>query len=134
MKQLFFLFLLFALSPFYSRAQCSIYVSDATGAFGAGYNNDNAPTTIQECRDVAIKACREKGGTNCVVMKESYQSGWWGFANGQKADGRNYFQGIGGASSKSEAEAKVRQAYREGGGAGADKIPVYTWYAYSNPK
>ncbi len=126
-------FLLIAFSA-PSSAQCVIYADDNTGAFGAGYNNDNAATTYRECEDVAKKMCREKGGTSCTELYRSSKKGWWGIINGQKSDGRNFFQGGDGYSSQSEAERQVRNKYRQDGGANADNVKVYTWYSYSNVK
>lgn len=123
-----------ALSSLVSNAQCVIYADDNTGAFGAGYNNDNAPTTYKECEDVAIKTCKEKGGANCTLLYKSSKSGWWGIITGQKSDGRNYFQGGDGYGSKEEAEREVRRKYKADGGVNADYIKVYTWYSYSNVK
>jgi hypothetical protein len=60
MRTLFFMLIL--LGAFSARSQCVIYADDNSGAFGAGYNNDNMPTTFRECEDLAKKMCRDKGG------------------------------------------------------------------------
>ena len=117
-----------------SFGQCVIYVDNETGGFGAGYNNDNTPTSLQECADLAIKLCKEKGGTNCTLFYNNNKLGWLAFIAGSKATGEHYFQGIDGMSSKSEAESAVRTYYRNGGGINADDIQVYSWYVYSNLK
>ncbi len=134
MKKVIIFLVLILSGSFYSNGQCVIYADDNTGAFGAGFNNDNAPTTYRECEDVAKKLCREKGGTNCTELYRSAKKGWWGIINGQKSDGRNFFQGGDGYSSKSEAEDAVRTKYRNDGGMNAGSIQVYTWYSYSNVK
>jgi hypothetical protein len=54
--------------------------------------------------------------------------------SGKKSDGRNYFQGGDGYSSKSEAENSVRAKYRADGGVNASSVEVVTWYSYSNVK
>jgi hypothetical protein len=134
MKRILFSLLLCTAGFLFSKGQCVVYACDNTGAFGAGFNNDNTPTTYQECTDFAIKLCKEKGGTACAFLYKSAKAGWWGVINGKKTDGRNYFQGGDGYASKAEAEEKVRAAYKAGGGANADNIKVYTWYSYSNVK
>ena len=134
MKQLVFIALLCLVRPAVSQGQCVIYACDNTGAFGAGFNNDNAPTTFDECKMVAIRECKSKGGTNCTLLYQSAKAGWWAIINGKKKDGRNFFQGSDGNSSKSAAEKSVRDKYRSEGGADADNIHVYSWYAYSNVK
>ncbi len=134
MKIRILFFVLILLGATSARSQCVIYADDNTGAFGAGFNNDNTPTTFRECEDVAIKTCREKGGKSCTELYRSSKKGWWGIINGQKSDGRNYFQGGDGYSSKTEAENAVRAKYRADGGVNATSIQVYTWYSYSNVK
>ena len=134
MKMRILFFMLILSGAFSARCQCVIYADDNTGAFGAGYNNDNMPTTYRECEDVAKRECREKGGSNCTELYGSSKKGWWGMINGKKSDGRNYFQGGDGYSSKTEAENAVRAKYRNDGGLNASSIPVYTWYSYSNVK
>ena len=134
MKQLLIIALLSFGGYSESHAQCVIYACDNTGAFGAGFNNDNAPTTYAECETVAKKLCKEKGGTSCTELYRSSKAGWWGMINGKKKDGRNYFQGGDGYASKSDAERAVREKYRNDGGADANTIQVYTWYSYSNVK
>ncbi len=134
MKKLFFFSVIFLLMTNLSRAQCVIYACDNTGSWGAGYNNDNAPTSEKECTDVAVKLCKEKGGTACTFLYKSNKAGWWGFINGKKANAANFFQGGDGYQSKTEAETSVRSKYRSSGGMDADNIKVYTWYVYSNPK
>ena len=134
MKKIIILLALCMLSGFLSHGQCVIYACDNTGAFGAGYNDDGKPTSMQECVDVALKLCKEKGGTNCTVLYKDNKAGWCAIVNGQKADGRNFFQGGDGYSSKNEAENTVRNKYRQDGGVNADNIKVYSWYVYSNLK
>ncbi len=134
MKKLIFLAIICLFSKTQSFGQCVIYACDQTGAFGSGFNNDNNPTTYAQCKEVAIKGCREHGGTSCTFLYQSAKPGWWGMINGKKADGRNFFQGGDGYSSKSEAEREVRKKYRADGGVDADNIQVYTWYSYSNLK
>lgn len=118
----------------FSFGQCAIYACDNTGAFGAGFNNDNTPTTMQECKDMAYKLCKEKGGTDCTLLHETTKAGWCAIINGQKSDGRNFFQGIDGESSQSAAENTVRKKYKDGGGVDAENIKIYSWYSYSNVK
>ena len=134
MKKLLFILILWGISPVVTHAQCAIYADDNTGAFGAGFNNDNLPTTMQECIDVAIKKCKQEGGTNCTVLFKGTKSGWYGLISGFKADGRRYFQGTDGCKSKTEAENAARKAYINGGGTDPYKVQIYTWYAYSNVK
>ncbi len=134
MKKILLLALLCFIGMARSKGQCVIYACDNTGAFGAGYNDDNKPTTYQECTDVAQKLCKEKGGTDCTLLYKSAKSGWWGIINGKKSDGRNFFQGGDGYDSKSDAEREIRKKYRNDGGVNADNITVYTWYSYSNVK
>jgi hypothetical protein len=134
MKIKILFFMLILSGAISARCQCVIYADDKTGAFGAGYNNDNMPTTFRECEDVAKNMCREKGGNSCTELYRSSKKGWWGIINGQKSDGRNYFQGGDGYSSKTEAENAVRAKYKADGGLNAGSIPVYTWYSYSNVK
>lgn len=134
MKQILIIALLCFLCKGQSFGQCVIYACDNTGAFGAGFNNDNAPTTFEECKAEAIRGCKNHGGTDCTFLYQSAKAGWWGLINGKKSDGRNFFQGGDGYSSKSEAESAVRKKYRDDGGVGADNIQVYTWYSYSNVK
>lgn len=134
MKQLLFALLLIVACPVITMAQCSIYADDQTGAFGAGFNNDNKPTTMQECVDLAKKMCKDKGGKNCTLLDQSVKTGWYALISGTKADGRIYFQGGSGYSTKREAEEAVRKKYKDGGGANADGVEVVTWYAYANPK
>ena|GEM_PF-6884478 len=134
MKAIFFVLILCLTGGFLSYGQCVIYACDNTGAFGAGFNNDNAPTTWKECEDYAIRMCKEKGGTKCTELYRSTKAGWWGVISGQKADGRNYFQGGNGYATKAEAENEVRKKYRQDGGVNADKVQVVTWYAYSKVK
>ena len=117
-----------------SLGQCVIYTDDETGAFGAGFNNDGSPTSMQECEDMAIKLCKEKGGTNCTFLYKSDAAGWWAFINGSDKTGQPFFQGVYGMASKSEAESAVREKYRNEGGVDADNIQVYSWYVYSNLK
>lgn len=133
-KKLFLVLFFFASVSMLTKAQCVIYSCDETGAFGAGFNNDNAPTSYQECEDYAIKLCHENGGTDCAFLYKSTKSGWWGFINGHKSDGRIFFVGVDGHSSQSEAEREVRRQYREDDGYDAENVKVYTWYAYSNLK
>ena len=134
MKQLILIAIGCLLGASASYGQCVIYADDNTGAFGAGYNNDNKPTTYKECTDLAIKECKSKGGNNCTFFYKSAKTGWWGVISGKKQDGRNYFQGGDGYSSQSEAERAVRKKYRDDGGADADNVKVVTWYTYSNVK
>lgn len=118
-----------------SYGQCVIYASDQTGAFGAGYNNDNQPTTWQECTDYAIKKCKESGAKDCTFLYKSSKTGWFGLITGEQAStGRIFFQGGDGYGSKSEAENAVREKYRKEGGKNPYSVQVYTWYAYSNVK
>ncbi len=134
MKRTFLFLTICLFSAIISNGQCVIYACDNTGAFGAGFNNDNAPTTFKECEDYAIKLCKEKGGTSCTELHRSSKKGWWALINGKKSDGRNFFQGGDGYSSKVEAEREVRKKYKNDGGVNAENIQVYTWYSYSNVK
>ena len=134
MSKIFFIILLSFAAAINSHGQCVIYACDNTGAFGAGYNDDNKPTTYDECKSVAIRECEGKGGTNCTLLYQSAKAGWWGLINGKKSGGRNFFQGGDGYSSKNEAEEAVRRKYRDDGGLDADNVRVYTWYSYSNVK
>ena len=134
MKKVFTFLALCLLSGFFSHGQCVIYACDNTGAFGAGFNNDGKPTSMQECEDYALKLCKQEGGTNCTFLYKSTKAGWWAMIKGKKADGRNFFQGSDGNSSKSEAENAVRNKYRQDGGVNADNIKVTTWFVYSNLK
>jgi len=134
MKRILFSLLCCIAASLFSKGQSVIYACDNTGAFGAGFNNDNAPTTYHECTDMAVKLCKQNGGTNCTLLYKTAKAGWTGFITGKKADGRNYFQGGSGYASKAEAEEKVRAAYKADGGVEAATIKVYTWYSYSNVK
>ncbi len=134
MKKTFVLLAICLFSAIFSNGQCVIYACDKTGAFGAGFNNDNAATTFKECEDYAIRVCKEKGGKTCTELYRSSKKGWWALINGQKADGRNFFQGGDGYPSKDVAEREVRKKYKNDGGVNAENIQVYTWYSYSNVK
>ena len=134
MKQLIFLALICFFCNTQSHGQCVIYACDNTGAFGAGFNDDNKPTTYEECKVVAVKGCKDHGGTDCTLLYQSSKKGWWGIINGKKSDGRNYFQGGDGYASKSDAESAIRRKYIDGGGVNGNSIPVTTWYSYSNLK
>ncbi len=134
MKNVLFLILLSLVFKQYAVAQCVIYACDQTGAFGAGFNNDNQPTSMQECTDFAVRECKAKGGKDCTFLYKSTKAGWWAFVNGTKSDGRNYFQGGDGYATQAQAESAVRAKYKEGGGTNASTIKIYTWYVYSNPR
>jgi len=134
MKTILLIFVLCVSFSAFSYGQCVIYVDEETGAFGAGFNNDGTPTSIQDCKDMAIKLCKENGGSNCKLLYQSNKQGWWAFITGLNQSGELYFQGIDGAETKSEAENEVRKKYRQGGGKNPDDIKVYSWYVYSNPK
>lgn len=134
MKHLLLLGFFMLVLPSAGSAQCVIYSDNRTGAFGAGYNNDNTPTSFNECRDVAIKECRNKGGQNCTLLYQSEKKGWWAVINGRRSDGKIYIQGADGYASKSEAENAVRKKYEQGGGLNANAVEVYAWYVYANVK
>lgn len=134
MKHLLLIGILMLVLNASASGQCVIYADDNTGAFGAGFNNDDAPTTFQECKDIAIKGCKNNGGQNCTFLYQSAKAGWWGMISGKKADGRNYFQGGDGYSSKSDAESAIRKKYRDSGGIDVNTVKVVTWYSYSNVK
>ncbi len=134
MKKLLILIFFCASVSKFLNAQCVVYTCDKTGAFGAGFNNDNEPTSYQDCEDYAYKLCRDEGGTACTFMYKSTKSGWWGFISGHKSNGNLFFQGGDGYSSQSEAEREVRKKYRDRGGYDAENAEVVTWYCYSNLK
>ena len=134
MKNVMIILLFLVISRFYAHGQCVIYVDRNTGAIGAGFNNDNVPTTFKECQDFALKNCKERGGTNCTEVFRSAKQGWWAIIIGWTSDGRALIKGNNGYSSKIEAENKVRNYYKMDGGVDADNIQVLTFYAYSNVK
>lgn len=134
MKKLLLFAVVYLFSAALTQGQGVLYACDKTGAWGAGYNNDNAPTTEQECVNVAISGCKNHGGTNCTLLYKSNKAGWWGFVSGKTASGLIFFQGIDGCASKAVAENTVREKYKAQGGIQANDIKVYTWYVYNNPK
>lgn len=112
-------------------AQCVVYTCEKTGAFGGGYNNDNTPTSFQECTDMALKTCREKGGTHCELMHQSDVAGWWAIAMGNTTDDKYLWQGVQGEASQYEAEQHVKQEFAKANGFDPQ---VFSWYVYSNVK
>src|SRR5690349_3877072 len=100
MKHLLFIGILLLSMNATASGQCVIYSDDNTGAFGAGFNNDNAPTTFRECKDEALKQCRNHGGQDCEVLLQGSSGGWWAIISGRKSDGRVYFQGCDGYKTK----------------------------------
>ena len=134
MKTILAILILWIISPVVSNAQVVIYADDQTGAWGAGYNNDNKPTTMKECTDLAIKMCKSKGGKDCTLLHKSTKQGWCAMVSGKKKDGRNYFQGVDGCKTKEEAERTVRNKYLSDGGVDSKDLEIKSWYAYSNEK
>jgi hypothetical protein len=109
MKHLLLLGSLMLILRYGASAQCVIYADSETGIFGAGYNNDNAPTSFEECRTEAIKGCRNRCGQNCTLLYQGEKKGWWAVISGRRSDGKIYIQGGDGYSSKSEAEYALRK-------------------------
>lgn len=135
MKSILLILLFLFIYPFFLKAQCAIYICPETGAFGAGYNIDGEPTSMQECIDLALKMCEERGGPDCEcqLLAKSNDSGWYAFISGRKEDGY-LFRGQKAANTKEEAEEAARASYKSLGGLNADNIKIYSWYVYSNPK
>jgi len=133
MKKILLVVLTAICSPKYSHGQYVIYICEKTGVFGAGFNNDNMPTTYKECADFAKRKCEEAGGTECRQVAKSRKQGWCALITATQGD-ILMVQSVEGHDSKAGAEAAVREKFRAKGGLNSDDIAVYSWYAYSNLK
>lgn len=121
-------------TPICSQAQCMIFGDYKTGAFGIGFNNDNARTSYQDCEDYAMKICRQNGSSDPTFLYKGNKKGWCAFVSGNSSDGKTMFKWGDGFSSKGEAESSVKEAYASAGGTKPDLVKIYTFYCYSNLK
>ncbi len=119
--------------PLCSHGQYVVYICEKTGAFGAGFNNDNMPTTYKECAEFAKRKCEEAGGTECRQLAKSTKQGWCALVTATQGDVL-MVQSVEGHASKASAEAAVREKFRAKGGLNSDEVAVACWYAYSNLK
>src|SRR6185312_4581553 len=109
MKQSFLIILLVVSGAVYSFGQCSVAVCNKTGVWGVVYNDGKAPVaTMDELKQLAIRQCGLKGGTNCREFYTMEAKGcWYAFMIGTGDDGRFTYRAIAGEKSKEEAESAI---------------------------
>ena len=133
MKLLYFITLSFLLGTAYSYGQCAIAICAETGYYGYAYNgggHDDKVTTNDEYGNIAVKSCRDIGGTNCKLIGVYNSAGWWAIIVGKDKYGHTVAQVADGQASESDARADALRSYRNSGGVNPERYKMAAWRVY----
>jgi uncharacterized protein (TIGR02145 family) len=113
-----------------SFGQSAIYVSSNDKVYW-GYRDANDPPgfSLDQCKEVGLKGCKDGGGTDCKLYYAGNEQGWWALIRGYntKGDVVSYLA-IYGKRSKEEAEKELKKQYLKEKGVGTDNIKIFSWY------
>lgn len=111
------------------QGQCYIYLCPETGAWGAMANDGEPPIlTEDQLAKGAYEECRKVGGIDCqYYFHYNCKDCWYAMIVGREDNKINWLVYVSDIS-KSDAEEKVRQEYKNHGGVGYLLADVVTWY------